>query len=177
MTAKTASLYNKVFEKIEELTAPLIEKNITTDFETGLLPVLRTKFRSIIGCFFHYCSNILKWIRVNGYIRHYRKSTNYKRCVRRFLALALLPLEVTTAHFEELVELCPRSMAPFIDYYRRQWLGNVQPCEWNVYNELHRTNNGTEGKLLRVTCSFVQFSYRTGWHNLHNCRLICICTH
>ena len=134
------------------------EKVITTDYETGLLPVLRTKFKRIMACFFHYCQSILKWIRESKSVVRYRKSATFRRSVRRFMALALLPVAVTHDYMEGIIASCPPSLNEFISYWRKQWVERVKPEEWNVFNQVHRTNNGVEGIASIIPYSIKELS-------------------
>ena len=150
LTSKTEAAYRELFVALSTTTLvpggiDFSTKVITTDFETGFLPVLRQVFAEIIGCYFHYCKCLLTWVKQNGLWRRYVRVPLTRRFVRRFMALALLPLEVTEQFYRQLVADCPMSLRNFCAYWTFQWIEAVPPAEWNVFNHEKRTNNYSEG--------------------------------
>ena len=91
MTAKSGALYQKVFEKIKELSVNLEPTEWMTDFETGLRNALQENWpeSKINGCGFHFKNATGKWIRKNALFYDYRTNTVVKAWIRKVQFLFL----------------------------------------------------------------------------------------
>ena len=85
MTAKSGALYQKVFEKIKELSVNLEPTEWMTDFETGLQNALQENWpeSKINGCGFHFKNATGKWIRKNALFYDYRTNTVVKAWIQK----------------------------------------------------------------------------------------------
>ncbi|XP_068213872.1 uncharacterized protein [Palaemon carinicauda] len=132
------------------------------DFEKGLGNSIKKHFPccETVGCFFHMCQSVYRLICDLGLKRQYNTDNNFSLLIRKFCAMAFLPVEEVINAFEELSEdeLLPME---FISYFELAYIGAIRGrCRrreeslypitiWNmrsrVINKLPRTNNALEG--------------------------------
>jgi hypothetical protein len=67
------------------------------------------------------------------------------------MALAYAPLALVRQTFHIFEQSSDPRLAPLFQYFRLQWIINVPPAMWNVYNRQTRTNNDLEGWHNRFT--------------------------
>ena len=161
-THKDAETYESIFEVIfnrflEMHEVPDLEQ-VTSDFESGLLPVLRDLKVQIIGCYFHYANALRSWIDKAGLKTAYeapdpiiegiRNPNPIRHCIRKFKYLAFLPVGLIRPTANYLLEnLIPSKLQNnhFGAYFQNTWLSLFPPEEWCINKEKVRTNNLVEG--------------------------------
>ena len=129
------------------------EIKFTSDYESGLIPVLREKNISIIGCWFHYSDCLRRFIDKNGLRTRYedeQKGYPLRLAILRFRLLPFLPLENVKMVATYLLQHLPPSLqnAGFAKYFQETWLWLYKPDIWNIHvdvADLIHTNNLAEG--------------------------------
>ena len=152
---------------------------LVMDCESGSLPAIRAEFSStnVHGCFFfHFCSNINKWVITHGYITLYKSNECVRNFFREAMAIPFLPYDRIQPFFESFVQThraedmegmesaAQQSMiTQFASYFVSTWIPLSR--EISVYGRTIRTNNHLEGwhsglsKALRAEpgfCAFVE---------------------
>ena len=163
LSRKSSELYVAFFEHLitsaRKFAGFCRVTEVTCDFETGFLPSIQTAFGnqiSIKGCLFHHSQCLLRFVQQNGYQKLYAaKGSTFRKTVRLFMALPLLPLEMIRPACQHLITLCQHEapLRAFAQYFEQQWLINISPEKWCVFGEFTRTNNAVEGwhsKINRV---------------------------
>ena len=129
---------------------------VISDFENSLLIAVQTELRNarVKGCYFHFCQSLWRKIQNLGLARHYVRHVRLRRCLRKLMALAYLPVLlvrlhtlVTSASTQRLIRRHP-ALGDFIRYLERNYFqGNFPPAMWNVFQRDTdtRTNNHVEG--------------------------------
>ena len=157
LSHKSKELYTAFFQHLLQISQSFAGichvREVTCDFETGFLPVIEQAFGqniTIKGCLFHFNQCLLRWVKSHGLQQSYSMpKSNVRKLVRKFMALPLLPLQMIRPAAQQLTniarETCPEIMG-FVDYFVQQWLNDISPEKWCVWNEFIRTNNAVEGK-------------------------------
>ncbi|XP_057329789.1 uncharacterized protein LOC130670404 [Microplitis mediator] len=161
MTRKSSLAYTAGLTYFKNQLAPHIQPEIIIiDFESSLEIATRLAFplAKIVGCNFHYCQALMKKFKKYNLLQFCKEWLPGQIIMRKFLALALLPHHDILTAFNWLVENLPidvhQIFAPFIQYFRRQWLLRVPPIRYSVHNEEYRTNNNSESSNRRNKLRF-----------------------
>lgn len=129
---------------------------IKSDCESGIINALQTIFPNVEHqlCYFHFCQSNYRYATNNCKLAiPYRNNYAVRQLIRKYSALAFLPLLVVRIAFNNLateihsVDVAyRRQLLQFADYFQRQWIdGFINMRMWNVHNVLIRTNNLSEG--------------------------------
>ncbi|RWS22729.1 uncharacterized protein B4U80_09036 [Leptotrombidium deliense] len=168
LPSKSAATYMRLLNLLRDWISSfgftLSPKEIMVDYEQAMITTIRRVFPNtrVRGCLFHYTQCIYRHVQSCGLSVEYLHSigndesnnveADFKKVVRRFLALPFLPLtELEDAHTEimEDIDLNDQRVSAFSDYHLDNWFkdGSTYPRElWNQYrNFCDRTNNGVEG--------------------------------
>ncbi|CAM4834891.1 unnamed protein product [Rotaria magnacalcarata] len=155
---KKAITYRQIFlelkEKAKERGKVFEPTTIMSDFESGFLPVLKSKFPSPkhYGCFFHFCQAIYRQIQNLGKQQHYSANEPFRLLCRKLMALALMPSEQVINGFNDIQlvadQLPDHPMKELLLYFQKNWLDNIDL--WNVSTCDTRTNNVCEGYHNRM---------------------------
>ena len=175
MTGKEVGQYRQVLQhvkrKVRQVTGHRFRPRLViSDFEQSIQIAVQTELRHsrISSCYFHFCKNLWKKITDLGLSRAYKRNRRLKKTLRKFMAIAYLPLRLVRHNFRLLVasrrtrRLINRypSLMDFILYLERNYvLGQFPVATWNVYDRDidTRTNNHVEGLY-----SFLLIQYKNG---------------
>ncbi|CAG2202049.1 unnamed protein product [Mytilus edulis] len=164
MTDRNVANYRQILGHLKRRYSRLTNNqltptNIISDFETAIMTAAHTDFPNsrIMGCFFHFCKSVWRRVQKEGLRRSYNRSARLKRCIRKLMAIAYLPVAVVRQNFHLFVQdvetrnLCRRyhGLRDLLLYFERNYLnGQFQPATWNVFNRDmdNRTNNHVEVK-------------------------------
>lgn len=121
----------------------LAPTNIMSDFETGIMTAARTDFPNsrIMGCFFHFCQHIWRHVNQEGLRCPYSTSRSLKRCIRKLVAIAYLPVGVVRTNFRLFVQdletrrLCRRfhGLRDLLFYFERNFLTDISNWRRGIY--------------------------------------------
>ncbi|XP_066590560.1 uncharacterized protein [Prorops nasuta] len=158
MSRKSKVLYKQTFELIKAKIAPrMVPATFMSDYEVALQSAIKETFPNceIKGCYFHLVHSITKKLKKLG-IKTQIENLNEEEAavakifIRKFINLSFLPhglIETAFLHLceeiegrEEIFDI----LAPFILYYKRQWIIKTSPKTFSVYQSIDRTNNGQE---------------------------------
>jgi hypothetical protein len=168
MPNKSEETYKRAFEALKNLQKNLNPLTIMTDFELSAINAFKNSFPGIFnrGCFFHFTQSLWRKIqKIPELEKEYLKDSNFAMNVRKFPALAFVPLIDIVSAFEELIEMkffIENSNLPekFIEYFEDNYIGRIQLRNrrktpkfphylWNCYNSvingIAKTNNSVEG--------------------------------
>ncbi|CAF1113616.1 unnamed protein product [Rotaria sordida] len=126
---------------------------IMTDFETGILPVIKSEFPSAQhhACFFHFTQSVFRQIQRFGMQCDYVSKEDFRILCRKLMALALMPPDQVVLGFEEVRaaagQLDGGQMEILLTYFENNWLSNIDL--WNVSRCETRTNNVCEGEDIK----------------------------
>jgi len=157
--------YETYLEALNEIRRNLFESyaitldnlTIMLDFELAMQQALRQTFKNTViikGCWFHFCQAILTNVGSIGFKQDYQNSYEVRFWIKRFMALALIPLY----RIEDAVAIIINEIDPdekifdkkveFLQYFADQWLNAKMskqgPEIWNQHLATIRTNNGSE---------------------------------
>ena len=130
MSGKSIGHYRQFFkqlkDKIRELTRRRFKPTVAVcDFEMALITALRTElpYISVRACFFHFCQSLWRKIQDLGMATAYKRSKKLGKCLRKFMALAYLPLPLVRNNFDlhcddELTKKCLRRFPRMQDFNR-----------------------------------------------------------
>ena len=108
----------------------------------------------IKGCWFHFCQAILKHIGSIGLKAEYDNSFEFKFWVKRFMALALIPVDKIQCAINIIIyeidlesDLAAKQIE-FFEYFVSQWCNAKKikqgPEIWNQHKATVRNNNPSE---------------------------------
>ena len=165
MTKKTATLYDRVVEKIKEMV-PFTATRIMTDYERALFNSLSSGFpnAAVSGCKFHHDQALYKTgILKNGLATLYTSHQEFRKWAELLMRLPLLPCDKIMEMFNYLKHKKPdlptsenEKVKKLLRYYERFWLEQIGPSRLSVFQNDKRTNNDLESfhaKLKRKFCS------------------------
>ncbi|CAF1182513.1 unnamed protein product [Rotaria sp. Silwood1] len=157
LTNKKSVTYRHIFTELKEMArerqkgfAPQL---VMSDFETGVLPVIKSEFPSAQhhACFFHFTQAIFRQIQHTGHQRDYLLNDDFRNLCRKLMALALMPRELITVGFKEVQAAADQldgiEMDNILTYFENNWIDDTDL--WNVYGCDTRTNNSCEGKDIQ----------------------------
>lgn len=173
MVNKKSYTYKQIFGKLKEVASErgktFSPALIITDFESGVLPVLKSevsisaihgqKFWFLInsfkfpnskrmGCFYHFSQSVYRQIQSLGMQQQYAEDESLRCLCRKLMALALMPTDKVKSCFEEIQEdaykLPDQPMDDLLEYFEDNWMNNINL--WNVSESDVRTNNNCEGE-------------------------------
>lgn len=159
---KSKKTYCELFSAIKSVAVDhdlvLSLAGVTMDLQSGTLPALKLEFPStdVRGCFFHFCSNVYKFLQRKGYVTLYRQNTSVRTFYRQAMAIPFLPAPQIEAFFVEFidtysvdgfpgmeVENVTNMLSEFQVYFQSTWFPLVN--EISVHGREIRTNNFVEG--------------------------------
>ena len=147
LTSKSATIYKVLLKTIKEacintlylynLSPTLKLKVITCDFESGFIPAIKETFGENVkfsGCHFHFSQCIYRHIQSSGLQKDNNNCKEFQCLVRKFMALAFLPLEEVKIKAEQMIADLPESLTGFGVYFQKTWIHGMPPAMWNVHN-------------------------------------------
>lgn len=126
------------------------------DFETALMNGISV-FSDVLlkGCCSHYSQAIRRKTFLIGVKTNYLNVFKFKFWVKRFIALALIPIDKLKDAMDIIIQKIPSTddkLIIFITYFNNQWLnGFISPEIWNHRYSQKRTNNNVEGFHSKLT--------------------------
>lgn len=171
MTHRTTEAYVAALNYVNENIFPLIGRGIIIDFEKAMRASIKTVAPNlpIYGCWFHFAQALRrKMASMKDLFDLIRKDKNAKLIFRKFQCLALLPAHSIMDAFvfllhEALREHNFKEFAPFISYFKKEWLEIVKPIHFSVFDQEVRTTgsaeayNGKLNKKFRTHGTFFNF--------------------
>lgn len=170
LTRKTGEIYTVLFQKLRELAQerehPIVWTKFRTDFEVAVMNAVIQMFPgvTVTGCFFHFCSAIIKKLREMGFNADYKNAlTRVKVAVKSIMGLAYLPPMVVADTFQAIrneyqnLNVQRPNLDDFFAYVEESWVqGGVAAVErWTIGNlNSKRTNNDLEGYHSRMLTKF-----------------------
>ncbi|RNA16054.1 Ragulator complex LAMTOR3 [Brachionus plicatilis] len=99
-------------------------------FEVSLMKAVVSVFPDVQlkGCWFHFTQAIRKRIFLNGFKSNFLLNSDFKFWVKRFMALALIPIENIEEAFDIILTEIPiadEKILAFIRYFKDQWLNGT----------------------------------------------------
>jgi hypothetical protein len=162
---RTTRVYKEIFKKLNELAAnhnlELNPEIIVSDFEMSSIQAAKQTYVTVEsrGCYFHFRQAIFRKAAKLGIRKNYFKPA-YSKYVNSFGALAHIPIEFITQALALIKLIMPKndqSCQYLFDYFERTWIKNIDPQNWNQYNNCtFCTNNSVEGfhsKVNKLFCS------------------------
>ncbi|CAF4155088.1 unnamed protein product [Rotaria magnacalcarata] len=164
MVNKKAATYRQLFSELKNLALDrnknFLPKLFVTDFESGVIPVLKADFPSSkhYGCYFHYTQCIFRNLKQLGMQSKYVSDESVRGLCKKLMALAMMPENTVLSAYDEInkdAQMLPDSpMKPLLNYFEKNWLSNVDM--WNVYAAESRTNNICEAYHSRINCRILR---------------------
>ncbi|KAB0796844.1 hypothetical protein PPYR_10905 [Photinus pyralis] len=158
---KSEMSYVRVFQKLLDLKITLNPISVTSDFEKAIHNAVSRVFDEvqIVGCLFHLGQSLWRRVQLCNLTEDYLNNENVSQHTKMLLSLSFVPPNDVIMAFEELVENCPNTLDPIVDYWEDTYIGRLRRNRrgdprfpiaiWNVYNRvadrLPRTNNSVEG--------------------------------
>jgi len=168
LPGKNEEIYNKMLYEVLQLIPPGLSCNpvtIMTDFEKAAMNAFQRNFPSaeVAGCYFHLGQSVWRRIQNLGLAARYREDAAFAIRVRRFLALAFVPL-ADVHHYTRILLADEISkddgLLDLAKYFQETYVGQLIHGDmeipgkfpyqtWNMYqrvkDDLPRTNNALEG--------------------------------
>ncbi|CAF3647620.1 unnamed protein product [Rotaria sp. Silwood1] len=123
----------------EQMQLQFTPKKIMTDFESGLMSVLKTEFpsASYSSCYFHLTQAIYRAIQRFGLSTNYNNDDDVRRACRQLMALALLPTMIIESTYDQLLSTMATHLKNTLNglfkYFEEQWFVKVPIPQWCVH--------------------------------------------
>ena len=151
-------LFNVIRYHVVRLGAVLNRSVIMSDFESGLIAVVRTQFPNSLhsGCHFHFTQAVWRKVQELGLSILYSSSEHSEvtKFVQLCMALPFIPIYEVEHQFNICVSVLNtvnstdfHTLASFITYFRSTWINGMFPLSmWNQFqhDHQHRTNDQIE---------------------------------
>lgn len=171
MTRRTIEAYVAAPSFINQNLLELQGAGIIIDFEDAMRSALKKVSPNIpiYGCLFHYMQALQRKMKsMTALFDLIRTNTDAKFLFRKFQSLALLPANMIKGEFVSLLREALDTnkfteFAPFVEYFKNQWLARVKPVHFSVFKLDTRTTgpaeafNGKVNKSFRTHGAFFQF--------------------
>ncbi|XP_065939470.1 uncharacterized protein [Magallana gigas] len=138
----------------------------TADFERVIWKGIREVFpgAQIRGCVFHWSKAVYSKVQEHGLQVAYRERDDINKCIRKLMALPLIPEEHIKPSFEKIsASVQDGPLKDVINYVQPTWItSRTWPISsWCTFNQSIRTNNEVEGWHTRMNIQKAR-----GSHNL-----------
>lgn len=171
MTNRTTAAYASALQYVNDNIIEINGSGIIIDFEKAMRAGLRKVSPNIpiLGCWFHFAQAFRrKMASLTDLFTLVRENSAAKLIFRNFQCLSLLPYEKINDAFvhllrEALQENKMKAFAPFINYFKKEWIEIVKPEYFSVFDKKVRTTgsaeafNGKLNKKFRTHPSFYNF--------------------
>lgn len=171
MTRRTTNAYVAALQYVNENIIELKGMGIIIDFEKAMRAALKKVSPNIpiLGCWFHFCQALRRQMASMEHLFALIKdNSDAKNIFRKFQCIALLPYDKIKDAFvyllrEALEEKRFKEFAPFISYFKKEWMEIVKPEYFSVFDKDVRTTgsaeafNGKLNKKFRTHSSFFNF--------------------
>ncbi|CAF1001334.1 unnamed protein product [Rotaria sordida] len=143
--------YQQLFKILKDLAFSINRivkpSRIMSDFEISLIPAVANERYIVV--FFHYTQAIYQRIQTLRLTIAYSQNGEIRTCCRKFMALALLPIDQAESSFYILRKTASATVKPDLHqlflYFDNRWITIVPLNIWNIHGFHHRTNNICEG--------------------------------
>lgn len=171
MTRRTIEAYVAALDFVNQNLFELKGKGIIIDFENAMRAALKkvSPDLPVYGCLFHFMQALTRQMKsINALYELIRTNVDAKFLFRKFQSLALLPANLIKGEFISLLRETLdihkfTAFAPFVDYFKNQWLTRVKPVHFSVFKLNDKTTgpaeafNGKLNKTFRTHGAFFQF--------------------
>lgn len=171
MTRRTIEAYFSALEFVNQNLFGLKGAGIIIDFENAMRAALKkiSPDLRVYGCLFHFMQALTRQMQsMNALYELIRTNVDAKILFRKIQSLALLPANLIKGEFISLLREALdvhkfSAFAPFLDYFKNQWLSRVKPAHFSVFKLNDRTTgpaeafNGKLNKSFRTHGSFFNF--------------------
>lgn len=171
MSRRTTEAYEAAINFVNQNLIEMDGSGIIIDFENAMRTALKMACPNlpIHGCLFHFMQAISRKMRsMKTLYDLIRTNEDAKFIFRKFQSLALLPASMIKDEFisllrEALNKYKFTEFAPFVEYFKSQWILRVKPVHFSVFNLETRStgaaeaNNGKSNKFFRTHGAFFQF--------------------
>lgn len=162
MTRRTTEAYVAALEFVNQNLIEINGCGIIIDFENAMRAALKKVSPEIRvhGCLFHFMQAITRQMAsMKSLYELIRTNADAKFLFRKFQSLALLPANLIKNEFvsllkEALVTFKFNEFAPFVEYFKNQWLNRVKPVHFSVYKLSNKTTGQAEAYNGKVNKSF-----------------------
>jgi hypothetical protein len=163
LTGKTVGQYIQLLQHVKAQVRRFTGCNFSPDkavcdFEQALQSAVETELQNtrICSCYFHFCQSLWRRDSDLGLSTPHGRNRRLKKCIRKFMALAHLPVPLVRLSFgflstarstRRLINRYP-ALFDFIRYLENNYIfGQYTVQRWNVYDRDidTRTNNHVEG--------------------------------
>lgn len=119
------------FFQYEETEIP---SKILHDFEKGILNAISEKMplTKILGCYFHYCQNMWKHMKVKGLSKSYINEKSIRQHFKYLKALCFVPPLFVIKAFKIIQSTAPVSFSPMHIYVEKYYIGKEKKLFWNT---------------------------------------------
>ncbi|XP_065928228.1 uncharacterized protein [Magallana gigas] len=172
MSGKHGKDYKKVFQTIVQcLPSPPAVTLFTADFERGIWKGIREVFpgAQIRGCVFHWSKAVYTKVQEHGLQVAYRERDDINKCIRKLMALPLIPEEHIKPSFEKIsASVQDGPLKDVINYVEQTWItSRTWPISsWCTFNQSIRTNNEVEGWHTRMNIQKARGSHNVPFYVL-----------
>jgi hypothetical protein len=130
---------------------PLGLRRIISDFGKAIINAAGEQFPGIEhqGCLFHFAQAIYRKVQELGFATAYRSDEQFRKNVRLFVALGMVPAQQKYAYFLEIPKQDPR-IAQLAQYFYNTWFCQYDPTVWDFFAKDRRTNNAVEAWHSRI---------------------------
>ncbi|KAG0440788.1 hypothetical protein DMUE_1492 [Dictyocoela muelleri] len=157
---KTKEQYIKMFSLVKNILNQINLENIIVDYERSIHEALKDIFPNTIihGCFFHWCQNIIKNLKLNGLYKTYKSDRKFKQYTRLILSLPFSPIEKVESYFNILRNLVllhynDENIKHLLFFIEKNYISENSKTAWNkkiwncfdrVLKNIPLTNNNIE---------------------------------
>lgn len=171
MTRRTITAYVAALKYVNENLFELNGNGIIIDYENAMRAALKKVAPNlpIFGCWFHHVQALRRMMRsMSNLSTLIQTNADARFLFRKLQCLPLLPVDKIKEAFvwllREMLDVHNFSaFAPYLEYYKSQWLQRVTPLHYSVFQKNIRTTapaeafNGKVNKTFRTHGNFFQF--------------------
>lgn len=162
MTRRTIEAYVAALQYIDQYLIELKGDGIIIDFENAMRAAMKKVSPDIriYGCLFHYMQALTRqMVSMKPLYDLIRANADAKFIFRKFQSLALLPGNLIKGEFISLLREALdvykfTAFAPFVNYYKNQWLTRVKPVHFSVFKINTKTTGPAEAYNGKINKSF-----------------------
>ncbi|CAF3506908.1 unnamed protein product, partial [Rotaria sp. Silwood2] len=136
------STYAELFNELKGFAAEL-----NRSFEPSFLALMPNEFPGSVhsGSFFHLTEAAYRRVQNLGLSTVYADDIDIRTCVRKLMALAILPVDKVQTAFNDLrtnsSDNVKEKLHQLFVYFDNQWMKEIPLSLWNAHGPQHRTNN------------------------------------
>lgn len=160
MSKRTTEAYINALRYVNDNLLQLEGKGIIMDFEKAMRAAMRVVAPNLpsYGCFFHHVQALTRKMRsFSALFELIRDNEEARALFRKFQVLALLPASLIETAFKSTLQetlLKFKEFAPFVLYYKNEWIKRVKPKFYSVFKRETRTTGAAEAFNGKINNSF-----------------------